>query len=251
MRRDDDIGQLEIRLDSVYKGEDVYIVAQQATQVYYLPWACQKDKDLKNWYLVHLVSPRGKALVPNEDDYNFDPMADTGDFYQPEKVEGVCRAESQTGVPPADARTGPPPRELLPPRVHGHMGTLVFIFVFFSQSQSHGGIVINEYVGYALAHKGRADDPNNVYSPTDEAEAYTNPNAYEKMAEYTSHARARHGDDFDPATEPLDTEILMRAGGGKQHGRYYMAHSAMDPTTVPTLRQVQQASSTTSSDVPI
>ena len=127
----------------------------------------------------------------------------------------------------------------------------VIILVFFSQSQSHGGIVINEYVGYALAHKGRADDPNNVYSPADEAEAYTNPNAYEKMAEYTSHARARHGDDFDPATEPLDTEILMRAGGGKQHGRYYMAHSAIDPTTVPTLRQVRQASSTTSSDVPI
>ncbi|XP_021308629.1 uncharacterized protein LOC110432471 [Sorghum bicolor] len=71
------------------------------------------------------------------------------------------------------------------------------------------------------------------------------------MAEYTSHTRARHGDDFDPATEPLDTEILMRAGGGKQHGRYYMAHSAIVPTTVPTLRQVRQASSTTSSDVPI
>ena len=90
--------------------------------------------------------------------------------------------------------------------------------MFFSQSQSHGGIVINEYVGYALAHKGRADDPNNVYSPVDEAEAYTNPNAYEKMAEYTSHARARHGDDFDPATEPLDTEILMRREEGSSTG---------------------------------
>ena len=88
IRRADDIGQLEIRLDSVYKGEDVYIVAQQATQVYYLPWACQKNKDLKGWYLVHLVSPRGKAPVPNEDDYNFDPMADTGEFYQPEGLQG-------------------------------------------------------------------------------------------------------------------------------------------------------------------
>ena len=108
--------------------------------------------------------------------------------------------------------------------------------MFSSQGQPHGGIVINEYVGYAHAHKGRADDPNNVYSPADEAEAYTNPSAYEKMTEYTSHARARHGDDFDPATEPLDIEILMRAGGGKQHGWYYMAHNAIDPTTVPTLR---------------
>jgi hypothetical protein len=39
MRRAGDIGQVKIRQDSVYSGDDVYIVAQQATQVYYLPWA--------------------------------------------------------------------------------------------------------------------------------------------------------------------------------------------------------------------
>jgi hypothetical protein len=87
-RRADDIGQVEIRQDSVYTGEDVYIVAQQATQVYYLPWACQKDESLKGWYLVHLVSPRGKAPVPNDDDYNFDLTADSGEFYQPEGLKG-------------------------------------------------------------------------------------------------------------------------------------------------------------------
>ena len=31
-RRAEDIGQLEIRHDSIYSGDDVYIVAQQATQ---------------------------------------------------------------------------------------------------------------------------------------------------------------------------------------------------------------------------
>jgi len=35
---------------------------------------------------VHLVSPHGKAGVPNDDDYNFDPKAD--EFYQPEGLEG-------------------------------------------------------------------------------------------------------------------------------------------------------------------
>jgi hypothetical protein len=88
IRRADDIGQVEIRKDSVYKGEDVYIVAQQATQVYYLPWACQKDKDLEGWYLVHLVSPRGKAPLPNDDDYNYDPQDNSGEFYQPEGLDG-------------------------------------------------------------------------------------------------------------------------------------------------------------------
>jgi hypothetical protein len=88
VRRQDDIGQVEIRQDSVYTREDVYIVAQQATQVYYLPWACQNDERLKGWYLVHSVSPHGKAPVPTDDDYNFDPTANSEEFYQPEGLEG-------------------------------------------------------------------------------------------------------------------------------------------------------------------
>jgi len=63
-------------------------VAQQATQVYYLPWACQQDKILKGWYLVQSVSPRGKAPLPNDDDYNFDPNTYSGEFYQLEGLEG-------------------------------------------------------------------------------------------------------------------------------------------------------------------
>ena len=37
---------------------------------------------------MQLVSPRGKAPVPNDDDYNFDPKADSGEFYQPKGLEG-------------------------------------------------------------------------------------------------------------------------------------------------------------------
>jgi hypothetical protein len=33
------LGLVKIRQDSVYPGDDVYIVAQQATQVYYTPYA--------------------------------------------------------------------------------------------------------------------------------------------------------------------------------------------------------------------
>jgi hypothetical protein len=31
--------------------------------------------------------------------------------------------------------------------------------------EAHPGRDINEYMGYALAHKGRAKDPSNVYDP--------------------------------------------------------------------------------------
>ena len=86
-KKDLKIGQVEIRQDSKYGGDDVYIVANRdATQVYYLPWANQNDKRLAGWSLVQMVSPRGKAAVPNDDDYNFDPMTDK--FYQPEGLQG-------------------------------------------------------------------------------------------------------------------------------------------------------------------
>ncbi|XP_066391930.1 uncharacterized protein [Miscanthus floridulus] len=97
-------------------------------------------------------------------------------------------------------------------------------------TQTHGGQEINEYTAYLLSHKGKATDPNNVYNPEDGPDAYTNPTAYEKATEYTVVARQRYGETFDPTAEPLDTDLLQRLGPGKQHGRYYMAHSALDPS---------------------
>jgi len=94
------------------------------------------------------------------------------------------------------------------------------MFVFSSQTQSHGGHVVNEFTGYALAHKDKAMAADNVYDPADRPDAYTNASVYPKLVEYTSTARQRHGETFDPATDPLDTDLLMRLGGGKQHGRY-------------------------------
>jgi hypothetical protein len=45
-----------------------------------------KNENLAGWSLVQLVSPHGKAAVPNDDDYNFDPMTD--EFYQADGLEG-------------------------------------------------------------------------------------------------------------------------------------------------------------------
>jgi len=122
--------------------------------------------------------------------------------------------------------------------------------VFFSQRKTHDNVPISEFVGYALANKGRALDPNNVYNPQDGPDAYTNTAANENLSAYATAARTRHGDDFVLTTKPLDTDLLMRTRGGKQHGRYMIAHSAINPTTVPALREVRQGSSSTS-DVPI
>ena len=124
------------------------------------------------------------------------------------------------------------------------------MFVFSSQSQAHGGEAINEMVGYALSHKGKATAADTTYSPENGPEAYSNPAAYERISDYTRAARSQHGEDFDPATQPLDMDIVMRLGGGKQHGRYYMANSAIDGSSVPSLTQIRQRD-TGSSQIPI
>ena len=64
------VGLVEIRQDSKLPGSDVYIVAQQATQVYFLPYLCQTDKHLQSWDVVYKVTPHGKLPLPNNEDYN-------------------------------------------------------------------------------------------------------------------------------------------------------------------------------------
>jgi hypothetical protein len=104
-------------------------------------------------------------------------------------------------------------------------------------------------MAFAMAHKGNATAPDVTYNPADGPEAYSNASVYIKLSEYTSVARERHGEDFDLATKPLNTDLLMRLGGGNQHGRYWMADSTVDSASVPNLAKIRARS--TSSSVPI
>jgi len=88
-RRTPHLGLVEIREDSIYPGKDVYIVAQQAVQVYYTRYANQDKEDLKGWAIVHQVSPHGKLPAPNDDDYNFNANTYDGQFYQEDGLPGT------------------------------------------------------------------------------------------------------------------------------------------------------------------
>jgi hypothetical protein len=96
-----------------------------------------------------------------------------------------------------------------------------------------------------MAHKGKVTSDVN-YNPEDGPEAYSNVTAHSRLSEYTSMAREVHDPDYDLTTENLDGEVIMRVGGGKKHGRYWIADGAIDASSTPTLSQIRARSTSAS-----
>jgi hypothetical protein len=115
------------------------------------------------------------------------------------------------------------------------------ISLVFLQSASHGGRPCSTFSAYAMTHKGKTTS-NVTYNPDDGPEAYTNPTVYSRLHDYTAMAQEVHGPDYDPSTEPIGPDVLMRVGGGKRHGRYWIADSSIDSSSTFTLSQVRARS---------
>ena len=83
-RTHEHIGLVEINQSTHLDVPDVYITAQQATQVFYLPWACQTNPNLKGWDVVYEVPPRARLSPPKEEDYepHINPDTYEGEFFQ-------------------------------------------------------------------------------------------------------------------------------------------------------------------------
>ena len=96
-----------------------------------------------------------------------------------------------------------------------------------------------------MSHMGRPSSSIS-FNPATLPQVYSDPNVYTKVQEYTSSVREIYGEDYNVRTEPIDAETIMRLGGGKKHGRLWIADGAIDSTTVPSL-DVLQAWSTSSS----
>jgi len=111
----------------------------------------------------------------------------------------------------------------------------------FSQSAAHGGQPCSQLQALALAHKGKATS-DVTYNPEDPPEAYSNATIHSRLNEYTSMTWEVHESDYDPSTQPLDGEIVMRVGGGKNYGRYWIGDSILDTASTPTLSQIRARS---------
>jgi hypothetical protein len=85
-----------------------------------------------------------------------------------------------------------------------------------------------------MAHKGKAT-ADVSYNPEDPPSAYSNTTIHSRLSQYTEMASAVHGPQFDPSTQDFDGEIVMRVGGGKKHGRYWMSDGVIDTASTPSL----------------
>jgi hypothetical protein len=99
-----------------------------------------------------------------------------------------------------------------------------------------------------MSHKGKATSDVN-YNSEDGPEEYSNPMFHTRLSAYTMMAREVHGPEFDPATKDLDGEVIMRVGGGKNHGRYWIADGVIDSSSTPTLSQIRARSTSASPSI--
>ncbi|TVU13163.1 hypothetical protein EJB05_40695, partial [Eragrostis curvula] len=108
-------------------------------------------------------------------------------------------------------------------------------------SAAHGGQPCGQFMAFALAHKGKAESEVS-FNPEDPPSAYSNATVHSRISQYTAAARQVHGEDWDPSTHDLDGELVMRVGGGKKHGRYWIGDSTLDTASTPTLSQIRARS---------
>jgi hypothetical protein len=118
------------------------------------------------------------------------------------------------------------------------------------QSQAHENQPCSELQAYGIAHKGKAK-ADVTFNVDDPLEAYNILTIQSRITRYVTTAREVRGPDFDPMTEPLDGESVVRSGEGRMHGRYHVGDSLLVPSAVPMLTAVRSRDRGTSSAPPI
>ncbi|TVU50409.1 hypothetical protein EJB05_01779 [Eragrostis curvula] len=119
-----------------------------------------------------------------------------------------------------------------------HQGSLSLSEYAARYASHHGGEEINTFEAFALSHKGKATVDIH-YNPEDPPEVYSNPSAYSRLSSYSDVAKEVYGQNYDPRSHDLDGEVVMRAGKGKKHGRYWLGDSVIDTASTHTLSQIR------------
>ena len=102
----------------------------------------------------------------------------------------------------------------------------------------HNQQACSEFAAICMSKKGKAKSDVS-YNPDDPPEAYSNPNAYARIRDYTSAMREMHGSDFDPASQEIDSEVVMKIGEGKKHGRYWIGDNLLSSSSFRSLSEIR------------
>jgi hypothetical protein len=81
-----------------------------------------------------------------------------------------------------------------------------------------------------------------VFNPDAPTQAYSDPTVHGKVRDYAEVVRSLRGSDYNLSTEPLETEVIVRLGHGKKHGRLWIAEGADSSSSAPSLSDVRARS---------
>ena len=100
---------------------------------------------------------------------------------------------------------------------------------------------VSEFGAWAVSHMGPVKS-GVIFNPDAPAQAYSDPSVHAKVRDYTEAVRALRGSDHNLSTEPLKTEVIVRLGQGRKHGRLWIADGVDSSSSAPSLSDVRARS---------
>ena len=100
---------------------------------------------------------------------------------------------------------------------------------------------VSEFGAWAVSHMGLVKF-GVVFNLDAHAQAYSDPSIHAKVRDYAEMVRALRGSDHNLSTEPLETEVIVRLGQGRKHGRLWIADGADSSSSAPSLSDVRARS---------
>lgn len=91
-------GLVEVAHSSTLAVYEPFVIAYQATQVYYIPYPCKSVPTLIDWWVVYKVQPTGKIAAPVDKDYDFLPNNDTVHYFQEDGLQGTFVVDLMEGL---------------------------------------------------------------------------------------------------------------------------------------------------------
>ena len=100
---------------------------------------------------------------------------------------------------------------------------------------------VSEFGAWAVSHMGPMKS-GVVFNSDAPTQANSDPSVHAKVRDYTEAVRALRGSDHNLSTEPLETEVIVRLGQGRKHGRLWIADGADSSSSAPSLSDVRARS---------